>query len=130
MFCNIASGKLPSFKVFEDDLVLVVMDKFPVIPGQVLLLSKVHHPPGFSQMSSELATVFISVAKKLAGNMISGLGCREITFVIEGLEVDHAHAKLYPVYSKKDYLRDIQKPGKQASDEILEINCHKIRKGE
>jgi histidine triad (HIT) family protein len=130
IFCKIIAGKSDSYKIFEDDLSLVVMDKYPAIPGQVLVISKKHDPPGLSQMDQITAKNLLTAAKKVSGMMVKGLPCEEVTFMIEGLEIDHAHAKVLPVYSRADYVREIKISGKACQDEVLEINCHKIRKGE
>jgi histidine triad (HIT) family protein len=42
IFCHIASGKVASRKVYEDDKVLAVLDINPANPGHVLLLTKQH----------------------------------------------------------------------------------------
>ena len=43
VFCAIAEGEIPSFKVYEDDLVLAFLDLFPINFGHVLVIPKEHH---------------------------------------------------------------------------------------
>jgi len=43
-FCKIVAGQIPSTKVYEDDIVLAIMDINPAVTGHVLLLPKEHHP--------------------------------------------------------------------------------------
>ena len=42
IFCQIAAGKIPCFKVYEDDSALAFMDINPVSPGHTLLIPKNH----------------------------------------------------------------------------------------
>jgi histidine triad (HIT) family protein len=42
IFCKIIDGKIPSKKVFEDDLVVVIQDVAPVAPIHLLIISKKH----------------------------------------------------------------------------------------
>jgi histidine triad (HIT) family protein len=42
IFCKIIDGKIPSEKVFEDDLVVVIRDVAPVAPIHLLIMSKKH----------------------------------------------------------------------------------------
>lgn len=43
IFCQIASGKIASRKVYEDDKVVAVLDINPANPGHVLLMTKEHY---------------------------------------------------------------------------------------
>lgn len=44
IFCRIVAGDAPSKKVFEDDLVLAVLDISPACKGHILVLPKEHYP--------------------------------------------------------------------------------------
>ncbi len=43
IFCQIAAGKVPCFKVYEDDLVLSFLDIGPVVAGHTLVIPKKHY---------------------------------------------------------------------------------------
>ncbi len=43
IFCKIANGEIPSFKLFEDDDVLAFLDVNPVSEGHLLVIPKDHH---------------------------------------------------------------------------------------
>ena len=40
IFSQIIAGELPSFKVYEDDVCLVIMDKYPAVVGQSMVILK------------------------------------------------------------------------------------------
>ena len=42
IFCAIAAGEIPSFKVYEDDLVLAYLDINPFTKGHTLVIPKAH----------------------------------------------------------------------------------------
>jgi len=42
LFCQIVSGSAPSEKVFEDDVFLVIKNKYPQAPIHLLVLDKEH----------------------------------------------------------------------------------------
>jgi histidine triad (HIT) family protein len=43
IFCKIAAGQIPSFKVYEDDIVLAFLDVGPLVRGHTLVIPRQHH---------------------------------------------------------------------------------------
>ncbi len=43
IICKIVSGQIPSFKVFEDDVVLAFLDIGPLVRGHTLVVPKGHY---------------------------------------------------------------------------------------
>jgi histidine triad (HIT) family protein len=44
IFCKIATGIIPSSKVFEDDQVFAFQDIHPMAPTHILIIPKQHYP--------------------------------------------------------------------------------------
>jgi len=42
LFCQIIEGEVESTKLYEDDLCIIIQDKFPVAPTHLLVLPKKH----------------------------------------------------------------------------------------
>ena len=42
IFCKIVAGQIPSFKVYEDDVVFAFADIGPIVQGHVLVVPKAH----------------------------------------------------------------------------------------
>ena len=42
IFCKIIAGKVPSYKVYEDDAVFAFLDVFPASEGHTLVAPKKH----------------------------------------------------------------------------------------
>ncbi len=72
VFCHIASGKIPTKKVYEDDKVAAVLDINPATPGHILLVPK-QHASIMPQMSEEVVAHIGMVAKQLSHALIRAL---------------------------------------------------------
>ncbi|MEY2641106.1 MAG: hypothetical protein RL150_499 [Candidatus Parcubacteria bacterium] len=114
LFERIILGELPSVKVYEDDVCVVIMDKFPVVRGQVLIIPRIAVSYAFA-LDDATYNHLLSVAKKIAGALDATLKPLRTCLVIEGFEVPHAHIKLYPVTEPTLTLSG----GQLASDEQL-----------
>lgn len=64
IFCSIIQGKIPSKKVYEDDLVFAILDIYPANPAHVLVLPK-EHALIFNQLPKKTAEHMGIVAKKI-----------------------------------------------------------------
>ena len=96
IFCRIIAGKLPSYKVYEDKNYLAILDLFPNITGQTLVMPKRHLDSyAFGLEDSELKD-FISATKRVANLLEKRLNVGRVHMILEGTGVNHLHAKLYP----------------------------------
>ena len=43
VFCKIIAGQIPSYKVYEDDVVFAFLDVTPLMNGHTLVVPKAHH---------------------------------------------------------------------------------------
>lgn len=53
LFCKIVRGELPSYKVYEDDATLALLDINPVNPGHTLVIPKIHATDLFDAEDSD-----------------------------------------------------------------------------
>jgi len=72
VFCQIASGKIPAKKVYEDDKVTAVLDINPGTSGHVLVIPK-QHAAIMPQMADDLIAHLGMVAKQLSQALIRAL---------------------------------------------------------
>jgi galactose-1-phosphate uridylyltransferase len=58
IFCKIVKGEIPSKKVYEDDMMLAILDINPAVKGHILVLPKEHYPimPLIRQRSSVISS--------------------------------------------------------------------------
>lgn len=96
IFTKIIAGDIPSHVVHEDDRTYVFMDIHPIQPGQVLVVPKVQVATVWELSDLDYAAV-MSTAKLVAQRLKQVFADkRMVAMHIEGLEVAHAHIKLFP----------------------------------
>jgi histidine triad (HIT) family protein len=103
IFTKIIKGDIPSFKVYEDEYVYAVMDIQPIQPGQVLVIAKpqVDH---FMDLPDDAYQGFFAAVKKIARKLRQQYPEKaRVGVMVEGLEVAHAHAKVFPFSSDEEY---------------------------
>ncbi len=96
LFCNIADGKIPAYKIYEDKKHVAFLDIFPNVEGQALLIPKRHTVSLFSDVNDKNIAEFIVTSKKVANLIRNRLKVGRVHLVLEGTGVNHLHAKLYP----------------------------------
>lgn len=98
IFCQIISGQIPAIKVWEDDQYLAILDLNPNTEGMTLVMPKKHFDSYVYEMPDEEITKFILASKKVTGYLEKGLNVQRVAMVMEGMGVNHAHIKLYPLH--------------------------------
>ena len=63
IFCKIADGRIPSVKVYEDELVLAFMDIAPINFGHVLVIPKEHHTSAATIPETVAGRMFVAGAR-------------------------------------------------------------------
>ena len=96
IFTKIIKGEILCYKVYEDDKTLAFLDIHPIQPGQTLVVTKtqVEH---VWDLSDEDYSALMSTAKKVANRLRQVFPEKSrIAMHIEGLDVAHAHLKIFP----------------------------------
>ncbi|MDE1850931.1 MAG: HIT domain-containing protein [Candidatus Micrarchaeota archaeon] len=96
LFCKIANGKIPSYKIWEDANFYAFLDIFPNIKGQTLVIPKRHMQSNAFELEDSVLADFVKAIKKVSKILEKGLGVSRVHMVWEGMGVNHLHAKLYP----------------------------------
>ncbi len=102
IFCAIAAGEIPSFKIYEDDAVLAYMDINPFTKGHVLVIPK-EHSTGLIDTSDETLAVVLARVKKVAAHLKEALPCDGFNILqnngeAAGQTVMHLHFHIVPRY--------------------------------
>lgn len=127
IFCKIISGEIPSVKIWEDDNYLAILDIYPNREGVTLVMPKEHQGPDFATFSDKFMADFCVTGKSVANKLKKGLGVKRVIFVIEGLGMNHAHLKLYPVHPGEEEGHLTTELGLQKTQEELEKVAQMIR---
>lgn len=101
VFCRIASGEIPSTRVYEDDALLAFLDIRPVREGHVLIMPKQHYDY-YEQMPAELAAAVIVLGQKLGRVAKKLYGVARVGFMFTGTDVAHTHAHVIPLVEATD----------------------------
>lgn len=102
IFCAIAAGEIPSYKVYEDDLVLAYLDINPFSKGHTLVIPKAHSE-GLLDTSDETLATIIARVKKVAAHLKTALPCDGFNILqnngaAAGQTVMHVHFHIVPRY--------------------------------
>ena len=105
VFCAIAAGEIPSFKVYEDELVLAYLDINPFTRGHTLVIPKAHSANLLETDEATLATVIARV-RKVAAHLKAALPCDGFNIlqnngVAAGQTVMHLHFHIVPRYGSE-----------------------------
>ncbi len=106
IFCKLANGVIPTNSIYEDDDFKVILDADPATRGHALIIPKEHFD-NIYEVSDEVASRIMPLAKKLATHMTQKLGCDGFNILqnngeAAGQTVFHLHVHLVPRYSDGD----------------------------
>jgi len=107
IFCKIVKGEIDSAKIWENEDFLAILDVNPNTKGMALLLTKEHYPSYLFDLSDDICKKFIKAAKKVAKILEKALGVKRVGLVMEGMGVNHAHLKLYPIHGVEEWKGEI-----------------------
>ena len=111
IFCKIATGELPSHKVYEDEHFVAFLDIRPLSTGHTLVIPKTHHRWVWDVV--DIGTYF-EVARKIARAQQKAFGTELIRAKVYGEEIEHAHIWVFPDTTstqadKMDFARNAEK---------------------
>ena len=100
VFCAIAAGEIPCFKVYEDELVLAYLDINPFSEGHTLVIPKAH-TTGLLDTPDETLAALLARVKKVAAHLKTALGCDGFHILqnngaAAGQTVGHIHFHIVP----------------------------------
>ena len=107
VFCKIVNGKIPSVKIYEDKNFIAILDKFPNVKGMTLIIPKKHFDSYVFDMKDKDYIDLMKVSKKVAKRLDKKLNVKRTALIMEGLGVNHAHIKLYPLYGLDEKFKEI-----------------------
>ncbi len=121
IFCQIISGAVPSRKVYEDDLVLAVLDIRPAAPGHLLIMPK-QHAMMMPQLQPEAIARLGMTVKVLSKVLLQTFQCEGTSLFIAngaaaGQRVPHFMMHLIPRHA--DDGLPLQLEGQEVTGDFL-----------
>ncbi len=98
VFCKISDEELESAKIWEDDEFFAILDTNPNTKGMTLVITKRHYPSYAFDLPDDVYRNFMVASKKVAQLLDQKLGVERTAMVMEGMGINHAHIKLYPLH--------------------------------
>jgi len=128
LFCKIASGEVPSFKIYEDDVVYAFLDINPVNLGHALVIPKKHHK-NLYDLPDETLSHMARETKKLAAAIKEAVSADGINIMMNndpaaGQIIFHAHVHIIPRFEGDGYKHW---KGLELSEEKIKKSAEKIQ---
>lgn len=131
IFCKIANGTIPSYKVYEDNDIIAFLDVNPASRGHTLVVTKEHFESMVHTPKAILDKAF-EIAQLVAQAQIAHLGASGVNVLTNigeaaGQSVHHFHIHVIPRY-ENDGLKLSFPPKELTSGQMDEIK-DSIQKG-
>ena len=100
IFCDIISGKIPCYKIYEDDDVFAFLDNAKDVDGHTLVVPKKHYE-NILDCDDEILGKVMSAVKKISNHYIKdcgfdGINIHNANNACAGQSVFHLHIHIFP----------------------------------
>ena len=120
IFTKIINQEIPALFLYEDEHCVVILDRFPAVKGQSLVIPKKETDYAFDLDDDTYIHLF-KTAKMIAKASDKALAAERTCLVVEGFDVPHVHIKIYPMQDTNKALGALMPEGVEATDEELAI---------
>ncbi len=131
IFCKIISGKIPSYRVYEDDYFLAILDINPRNPGHTLVIPKKHYRWVWDlPLEGKGGLVdYYEVVGRIAKAIRVAMKTDFVVSLVLGEEIHHAHVWLIPRFENDGHGTSIDLSNiKKLSEEEMKEAKNKIKK--
>ncbi len=100
LFCKIASGEISTPGIFwENDKYMAFLSIFPNTEGFAVVLPKKHWGSDVLALPDDELQKFVLAAKKVSNILMEVMDdVGRVGLIMEGMGIDHAHIKLFPMH--------------------------------
>jgi histidine triad (HIT) family protein len=131
LFCRIASGEIPSYKLYEDDDFIAILDISQTTKGHTLLIPKEHYRNLYdldSTLSGRMFTKLPKIANAIK-RAFNPIGLNVVINTEKPLQaVFHFHVHLIPRYENDDFAIAFVNNQQNTSKEMFQEALSKIKK--
>ena len=126
IFCEIVAGRIPSYKIYEDDLFIAILDRFPVNTGHTLIIPKFHSLDMFGLCEKEAPAIMplaVKIAKKIKEELKpTGFNILQNNGKTAGQVVFHYHLHIIPRYDGDGLNIHPKSMGDVGEDELQRVS--------
>jgi len=131
VFCDIIQGKVEASIVYQNEVVIAIMDQRQANPGHVLVIPKRHFPDIYT-LSEEAGLAIMRSLLPLSRALkqafkAEGLSIWQSNGVPAGQEVPHVHFHIHPRQTADGLLNVYSVPPRSPAREVLERYAQNIR---
>ena len=101
IFSKIITGKIPGYKIAENENFFAFLDINPLVEGHTLVIPKLEVDNFFDMPYNHLKEILL-FAKPIAKAIEKSFDCNRCGISVIGLEVPHAHMHLVPINNADD----------------------------
>lgn len=103
IFTKIINGKIPCHKIYEDERTFAFLDIRPIQPGHTLVIPKKQVVYAWDLDDEDYQAVMMT-ARKIAHALRATFPDKQLVAMhIEGLDVAHAHLKIFPFNTDAEF---------------------------
>lgn len=128
IFCKIIDGKLPSYKIYENEHAIAFLDINPINPGHVLVIPKKHFKT-LNEMDEnpgiELFKTVMHIEKVVAESGCVGTNVFQNNGKQAGQEIEHVHFHIVPRYPDDSFRFKFKKT--TVSEEMIKYSLDYYR---
>jgi len=131
LLCQIVANKVPSFKIYEDDLTLALLDVNGANPGHCFVIPKNHYPIIEQVPDQELANLF-TISNKISSAIFENLKVQGTNiFVANGIPAGQtvAHFMINVIPRQENDGINLQWKPKQLTEEEMSTVELKLKEG-
>lgn len=111
VFCKIMNKEIPSYTLYEDDIVKVILDINPSTNGDCMIIPK-KHIENINDIDEDTYMHIFHTAKKMYPLLTEKLNCKGLTLVQNnglGQDIKHYHLHLTPRYENDHVMHSFNK---------------------
>lgn len=125
IFTKIINREIPAHFLYEDEYCVAILDRFPAVPGQALIIPKQEVDYAFD-LDDETYLHLFQVAKTVGTALDTALQPERTCLVVEGFDVPHVHIKIYPMPNKEKALGAVMHETSEATDNELAAMVERV----
>ena len=104
IFQKIINDEIKSYKLFENDKFIVILDAFPKHLGHTMIIPKIQHDNILQENNTTISELFI-LAQRFSKILLEAFETKDIKWVVNtgsnaGQVVFHTHLHLIPFYDE------------------------------